>query len=472
MAPPSLGLNAFLNTDNCIIYVPAESVAAYKSAEGWSEYADRIQALGELYEAIDLGLPSGLKWATCNVGASSPEEYGDYFAWGETETKTNYDWSTYKWFDSSSPALTKYNTQNEKGTVDNKIVLDPEDDAAYVNWGGSWRIPTASEWSELRNNCTWTWTTQNGVNGYRVTSNKAGYTDKSIFIPAAAGRSNDTVQGVLGSIGYYWTSSLNAGGSFYASAVTFNSGGGINRHIDSRSVGLPVRPVFGEFTSVQSVSLDQTSLTLTEGASSTLTATVLPSNATEKTVTWSSSNEAVVTVNSAGQVEALSEGTATITAWASDGEHSATCMVTVQASSSHQASSLLVTGQSVTIQLTTQRLTYTIPILETMEIRDDGGYPILTNGNWLIGDGNNGIPDGVSAQDYYEIITSITYDSGGLPDTIRPLFSVDWENSRFVFDYTKTDPIVDTYIVPIMWSIRSSIGDYSCFSEIIIRGEE
>ena len=136
------------------------------------------------HEAIDLGLPSGIKWATCNVGANSPEEHGGYYAWGATEEKSNYDWSTYKWCNGSENTMTKYCTNSNYGIVDNKTVLDPEDDVAHVKWGGSWRMPTTEEQRELLNKCTWTWTTQNGVKGYRVT----GPNGNSIFLPAAGFR--------------------------------------------------------------------------------------------------------------------------------------------------------------------------------------------------------------------------------------------------------------------------------------------
>ena len=155
------------------------------------------------YNAIDLGLPSGRKWATCNVGASSPEEYGGYYAWGETEEKSNYDWSTYKWYNGSYDSMTKYCTNSSYGTVDNKTVLDPEDDVAYVKWGGDWRMPTTDEQRELLNNCDWEWTTLNGVKGYKVT----GPNSNSIFLPAAGYRDGTDVNN-RGSHGYYWSSSL------------------------------------------------------------------------------------------------------------------------------------------------------------------------------------------------------------------------------------------------------------------------
>ena len=124
------------------------------------------------HEYVDLGL--SVKWATMNVGATSPEEYGYYFAWGETEPKDYYHSSTYKWCNGSYNNLTKYCIDSDFGTVDNKTVLDLADDAAHINWGGAWRMPTVEEQQELLNNCTWTWTTQNGVNGYLVTSKKNG----------------------------------------------------------------------------------------------------------------------------------------------------------------------------------------------------------------------------------------------------------------------------------------------------------
>ena len=190
------------------------------------------------YEYVYLGLPSGLKWATMNVGASKPEEYGDYFAWGETEPKSNYYWSTYKWCNGSEKTQTKYNTKSNYGTVDNKTVLDPKDDAAHVNWGGSWRMPTDEEWTELRTKCTWTWTSQNGVSGRLVT----GPNGKSIFLPAAGYRDGTSLLDV-GSWGYCWSSSLNAGCPYRAWTVAFNSGNVYRYNYGDRYEGLSVRPV-------------------------------------------------------------------------------------------------------------------------------------------------------------------------------------------------------------------------------------
>ena len=110
------------------------------------------------HEWVDLGLPSGTLWATCNVGANAPEEFGDYFAWGETAPKDYYDWDNYKWCNGNDSTLTKYcndSTYGYNGFVDNKVELDPEDDAAYVNWGPSWRMPTLNQTQELWQDCTW-----------------------------------------------------------------------------------------------------------------------------------------------------------------------------------------------------------------------------------------------------------------------------------------------------------------------------
>ena len=191
------------------------------------------------YAYVDLGL--SVKWATFNVGASKPEEYGDYFAWGETTTKSTYNWSTYKYCNGSSSTLTKYNTSSSYGTVDNKTQLELSDDAAHVNWGGSWRMPTDAEMTELRTECTWTWTTQNGVNGYKVTSKKSGYTNNSIVLPAAGYRYDSSLYGA-GSGGYCWSSSLDSDYPYNAWRVRFYSSS-VDRYYYDRYCGRSVRPV-------------------------------------------------------------------------------------------------------------------------------------------------------------------------------------------------------------------------------------
>ena len=139
----------------------------------------------DVHEYVDLGLPSGTLWATCNIGASSPEQYGDYFAWGETAPKNAYNWSNYKWCNGSDNTMTKYCVNNSYGSVDNKTELDPEDDAAYVNWGSSWRMPTNQQLIELIQNCSWEWTSMNDVYGQLGT----GPNGKTLFLPASGYRS-------------------------------------------------------------------------------------------------------------------------------------------------------------------------------------------------------------------------------------------------------------------------------------------
>jgi hypothetical protein len=222
------------NTDNprMIIVTQDESYTAYFEKES-TENAG--------HEYVDLGLPSGLKWATCNVGATTPEDYGDYFAWGEVEPKATYYWSTYK-YGTDFDQLTKYCNESHNGKdgfTDTKTVLDPEDDAAHVNWGGSWRMPTKAEQDELRNNCTWNWTTQNGVYGCKVT----GPNGNSIFLPAAGVMIEGTFH-AAGSNGGYWSSSLFTVSSDYAYSVNFDYSLVEDwGYYADRCFGLAVRPV-------------------------------------------------------------------------------------------------------------------------------------------------------------------------------------------------------------------------------------
>ena len=189
------------------------------------------------HEYVDLGL--SVKWATCNVGASKPEEYGDYFAWGETQPKDYYDWSTYKWCNGSMNTQTKYCTDSNYGIVDDKTVLEAADDAATANWGGAWRMPTGEEYYELRHNCTWELTTQNGVNGYKVT----GTNGNSIFLPAAGGRYLSDLS-YAGRNGYYWSSLLGTDAPFLACSLDFFYSGFVEVDYDNgRHNGLSVRPV-------------------------------------------------------------------------------------------------------------------------------------------------------------------------------------------------------------------------------------
>ncbi|MCI5777590.1 MAG: DUF1566 domain-containing protein [Bacteroidales bacterium] len=227
---------------------------------------------------VDLGLPSGTLWATCNIGATNPEDYGDYYAWGETQTKTSYDWTTYKWMD---PAVngwkgcTKYQAADgqtdgvwydSEGNFigDGKTELETSDDVASQTWGGKWQIPTTEMQQELSSQCYWVWTTTyNGksVNGYivykaksdadkgaKVTSGSSPSsdydvaTDPHLFLPAAGGRYGSVLNDA-GLDGYYWSRSLYPNYSIIAYGLNFRSGYVRDSSADSRSHGFAVRPV-------------------------------------------------------------------------------------------------------------------------------------------------------------------------------------------------------------------------------------
>lgn len=193
------------------------------------------------HEYVDLGLPSGLLWATCNVGASNPEKYGDYYAWGETEPKDNYQWSTYKWSNGTRDALTKYCNDSKygfNGYTDITTTLDIDDDVAHVKWSGDWHMPSKNDFEELKNHCTWTSATLNGVAGYNVISNKNG---NSIFLPSA-GYFSEKNKGYVGERGFYWTNLLYTSETFKAYLYSLEPAhnGFDEKH---RCIGLSVRPV-------------------------------------------------------------------------------------------------------------------------------------------------------------------------------------------------------------------------------------
>lgn len=199
------------------------------------------------HEYVDLGLPSKTLWATCNVGAEKPEDFGKYFAWGETvgygsDTTDghSFDWASYKWSGGTNESMTKYCTNSDYGTVDNKKVLDSDDDAATVNWGSDWCMPTLDQIEELINSeyTTTEWTAVNGVNGRKVTSKSNG---NSIFLPAAGFRSGSSINDA-GVYGDYKTRSLNSEISCYASSLDFNSEK-IACYYSDRCFGFSVRPV-------------------------------------------------------------------------------------------------------------------------------------------------------------------------------------------------------------------------------------
>ena len=189
-----------------------------------AQYQRELKAAGATGKSnghyyVDLGL--SVKWATCNVGASKPEDYGNYYAWGETGTKSSYT----------------YDNSKTYGKQMYDIKGNSQYDAARANWGGTWRLPTKAELEELNNKCTWKWTTQNGVNGYKV----VGPNGNSIFLPAAGFRGRSSLYNA-GECGYYWSSTPYKSGSYSAYSLDFGS----SAHYVSSSLrdsGHSVRPV-------------------------------------------------------------------------------------------------------------------------------------------------------------------------------------------------------------------------------------
>lgn len=295
---------------------------------------------------VDLGL--SVMWATCNVGADKPEEPGDYYAWGEINTKKSYKESNYKWSKGSDYKLTKYCSDKRNGYngfTDNKTVLDPDDDVAHVKWGGNWRIPTMDELQELKDNCTWTWDSINGMKGYRVTSNIPGYTDRSIFLPAAGGDGGISIQGsadYMRSRPVYYTGNYIANsvytfpeymaemaiGSFFYSAdalsFLYNEEMDLYRVVSVSSVQRygrhSVRPVMtspnaDEWLSHLALAVKKESVTLVKDAFFTPNIIIrYDGKECNYPLEYTSDNPAVASVDNDGNVLAVSKGTAHITA--------------------------------------------------------------------------------------------------------------------------------------------------------------
>ena len=202
---------------------------------------------------VDLGLPSGVKWATCNLGAAKPSDEGDYYSWGETEpNKSDYSWESYKWMQEGTSSwnyITKYTIPDGqtsgiwydidgKFIGDDKTILEAVDDAATAKLGEPWRMPTSEEIRELLVKCSWTWSTKDGKNGYKV----KGPNGNSIFLPASGYRYISEL-GYSGSYGYYWSGALNSRGNEIARCLCFHSGVR-SWDLKVRYFGFTVRPVY------------------------------------------------------------------------------------------------------------------------------------------------------------------------------------------------------------------------------------
>ena len=281
-----------------------------------------IETIGG-HEYVDLGL--SVLWATYNVGASSPEEFGDYYAWGETEAKSSYQWGNYKY--RSNGSLSKYNNTTTNGVVDNMTVLEAMDDIARTSWGSNWRIPTLDEGKELLNNCTWEFNTINNIVGITATSRING---KSVFFPLAGYWDyNSLAESQV--CGRYWLSSVctSTGNcdSEHSYRISFRSISTPSHDWDwfDRYAGLSIRPVYGS-VAITSIALNHSSISLSVGESVSLAVTLTPSNATTPLV-WISSDSNVVTVDSSGRLTCVGYGNCTITVRTSDGSKSANCSV-------------------------------------------------------------------------------------------------------------------------------------------------
>ena len=292
---------------------PGTATVIAKVGEFTSECVVTVLEPEIVAEPVDLGL--SVMWATCNLGADSPEKYGFYYAWGETRPKAIYEYSTYKWFDYASGVYTKYTSDATNGKADGKIVLDLEDDAAHELWGDDWRMPTPNEFEELMENCNWNWVIRDGVEGYEVTSLVKGYEGNSIFLPAS-GFNSGSYPYDQGYCAYYWTSWLsdNDDKSQY---LYFDGDGEVSIWHHYRVQGRTIRPV-KSFVSpdVDVLVIDKTELKLVIGESCTLDVKGMTASGRTvnlKDIEWMSSNDSVAFVWN-GELYALGEGKCTITA--------------------------------------------------------------------------------------------------------------------------------------------------------------
>ncbi len=272
--------------------------------------------------AVDLGLPSGLKWASCNIGSENPEDVGDYYSWGEIAPKDNYCWSTYQWGGPSTADIQKYNDN------DKLCVLESVDDIATLTLGGDWRTPTDAEFAELidPDNCSCEWVSENNVNGYRITSKQNG---NSIFLPTT-GWWNETDNGITELVysdeqGYYWSSQCRyTNGAF---ALYFNNQR-IERNAYYRDDGMPIRPVKGDLIRAESIALNENNLELSEHSFFKLTSSIIPASATIQTVNWESSDNTVAMVRY-GKVTTKQSGEVDITVSTVDNAVTASCHIRV-----------------------------------------------------------------------------------------------------------------------------------------------
>lgn len=292
-------------------------------------------------EMVDLGLPSGTLWATVNIGATKPEGYGSYFAWGETTQNSSYQWSNYKHCKGSATTLTKYCTLETKGVVDNLTELLPEDDAAATVWGNAWKTPTLTQLVELMNGAyiTSEWVTINGIKGRKITSKVNGNT---IFMPAGGHKRSTSVYNT-GAHGYYLSSTLRKSNpeSAEGRALTTDCFYAIEA---TRCHGLNVRAVSATYAPrITSITLDKTSANLSIEETISIVPIVETNDGSEIGVRWSSSNESAAVVDQNGLVTAVGYGTAIIKCEGTDhSRKSATCEIHIEG----EVESINISGQN------------------------------------------------------------------------------------------------------------------------------
>ncbi len=292
------------------------------------------------HECVDLGLPSGTLWATTNIGADTPEDYGTYFAWGDTEGNGVFNFEYYKFCIPQTYSMSKYCTRYSEGSIDGKTFLDAEDDAATVIWGSEWRMPSKKQMEELINEefTSNEWTSQNDVIGLKITSKKNG---NSIFLPAA-GQRYGWISESEGALGSFWSRSLVNTGSRAAHTLDFSQSFGVMVSSGIRYMGLPVRPIrYTPSVMVSSIELSCTEMKLGVNETMPISCTVLPEDAENPYVSWEISGDGTVaylmtstnsvTGEESHYVSTNSPGTCTITVRSADGSGVyAQCQVTVK----------------------------------------------------------------------------------------------------------------------------------------------
>lgn len=226
-------VRAYVSNGSDVFYGDDKSFVTKKSGSG----------VVNGHEYVNLGLPSGTLWATCNIGANSPEEFGNYYAWAEVETSSSYDWNYYLYCRKGKENnLTKYCNDSNYGYygfTDTLTVLEPTDDAASVNWGGGWRMPSNAQWEELFQNTTNSITNQGGINGWLFSSSNGN----NLFLPAAGALTGNGNSFESNQFGYYWSNMLSTSEPSSAFQKYFRVGGVHGLSGMARCIGLPVRPV-------------------------------------------------------------------------------------------------------------------------------------------------------------------------------------------------------------------------------------